>query len=69
MVLVGLLVQVMVFPAASALAPDAARTIWGEPRAVLSWGPPLKARGRLSGPLKRDVRRSEEGRWLAIRHV
>jgi indole-3-acetate monooxygenase len=41
---------------ASALAPDVARTIWGEPRAVLSWGPPLKARAdevngghRLSG--------------------
>jgi indole-3-acetate monooxygenase len=41
---------------ASALAPDVARTIWGEPRAALSWGPPLKARAddvngghRLSG--------------------
>jgi len=29
---------------ASALAPDAARTIWGEPRGVLSWGPPKTAR-------------------------
>ena len=30
--------------AASALEPAVARTIWGEPRAVLSWGPPVKAR-------------------------
>jgi alkylation response protein AidB-like acyl-CoA dehydrogenase len=29
---------------ASALAPDAARTIWGEPRGALSWGPPKTAR-------------------------
>jgi alkylation response protein AidB-like acyl-CoA dehydrogenase len=41
---------------ASAVAPDVARAIWGEPRAALSWGPPLKARAvevngghRLSG--------------------
>lgn len=30
--------------AASALEPDIARSIWGEPRAVLSWGPPVRAR-------------------------
>lgn len=29
---------------ASAVAPDIARAIWGEPRAALSWGPPVKAR-------------------------
>jgi alkylation response protein AidB-like acyl-CoA dehydrogenase len=29
---------------ASALAPDVARAIWSEPRAALSWGPPLEAR-------------------------
>lgn len=29
---------------ASALAPDVTRTIWSEPRAALSWGPPLRAR-------------------------
>jgi alkylation response protein AidB-like acyl-CoA dehydrogenase len=29
---------------ASALVPDVARSIWGAPRAVLSWGPPVKAR-------------------------
>src|SRR5262245_25456808 len=29
---------------ASALAPDAARAIWGGPRAALSWGPPKTAR-------------------------
>ena len=41
---------------ASAVAGDVARRIWGEPRAALSWGPPLKARAdavngghRLSG--------------------
>jgi alkylation response protein AidB-like acyl-CoA dehydrogenase len=41
---------------ASAVASDVARRIWGEPRAALSWGPPLKARAdavngghRLSG--------------------
>lgn len=42
--------------AASALEPDVARAIWGEPRAALSWGPPRKSRAdevdggyRLSG--------------------
>jgi indole-3-acetate monooxygenase len=30
--------------AASALEPAAARAIWGSPRAVLSWGPPVKSR-------------------------
>ena len=30
--------------ASSALAPDVARAIWGEPCAVLSWGPPRKSR-------------------------
>jgi alkylation response protein AidB-like acyl-CoA dehydrogenase len=42
--------------AASALAPDIARRIWGEPRAALSWGPPRSSRAddiggrhRLSG--------------------
>jgi indole-3-acetate monooxygenase len=30
--------------AASAVAPEVARAIWGEPRAVLSWGPPMKTR-------------------------
>src|SRR5882724_5563955 len=41
---------------ASAVAPNVARTVWSEPRAALSWGPPLKARAdevsgghRLSG--------------------
>jgi alkylation response protein AidB-like acyl-CoA dehydrogenase len=29
---------------ASALDPSVARTIWGEPRAALSWGPPLTSR-------------------------
>ena len=29
---------------ASALAPDAVRAIWGEPRGALSWGPPRTAR-------------------------
>jgi alkylation response protein AidB-like acyl-CoA dehydrogenase len=29
---------------ASALAPDIARRIWGEPRAALSWGPPRTSR-------------------------
>lgn len=29
---------------ASALEPEAARTIWGEPGAALSWGPPMKSR-------------------------
>jgi indole-3-acetate monooxygenase len=29
---------------ASALAPDAVRAIWGEPRGALSWGPPKTAR-------------------------
>src|SRR5262249_42520439 len=29
---------------ASALAPEAARKIWGEPRSALSWGPPKTAR-------------------------
>jgi alkylation response protein AidB-like acyl-CoA dehydrogenase len=40
----------------SALAPAVARKIWGEPRAALSWGPPVKSRAdevdgghRLSG--------------------
>ena len=40
----------------SALEPAVARKIWGEPRAALSWGPPIKARAdevdgghRLSG--------------------
>lgn len=42
--------------ASSALAPEVARSIWGEPRAVLSWGPPRRSRAdevdgghRLSG--------------------
>ena len=30
--------------AAGGLEPEVARRIWGEPRAVLSWGPPMKAR-------------------------
>jgi alkylation response protein AidB-like acyl-CoA dehydrogenase len=30
--------------ASSALEPEVARDIWGEPRAVLSWGPPMKSR-------------------------
>ena len=30
--------------ASSALAPEVARAMWGEPRSVLSWGPPAKAR-------------------------
>ena len=30
--------------ASAALAPEVAHTIWGEPRSVLSWGPPRKAR-------------------------
>src|SRR6185295_13467435 len=30
--------------AASAVAPEVARAIWGEPRAVLSWGPPMRTR-------------------------
>ena len=30
--------------ASSALEPEVARAMWGEPRAVLSWGPPMKAR-------------------------
>jgi alkylation response protein AidB-like acyl-CoA dehydrogenase len=41
---------------ASALDPEIARRIWGEPRAALSWGPPVRARAeevdgghRLSG--------------------
>ena len=29
---------------ASAVSPAVARTIWGDPRAALSWGPPIKAR-------------------------
>jgi alkylation response protein AidB-like acyl-CoA dehydrogenase len=29
---------------ASAVAPAVARKMWGEPRAALSWGPPIKAR-------------------------
>src|SRR5205807_10368079 len=42
--------------AASALDPGVARRIWGEPRAALSWGPPVTSRAdevdgghRLSG--------------------
>ena len=30
--------------ASSALEPEVARAMWGEPGAVLSWGPPMKAR-------------------------
>ena len=30
--------------ASSVLAPDVAQAMWGAPRAVLSWGPPAKAR-------------------------
>jgi alkylation response protein AidB-like acyl-CoA dehydrogenase len=30
--------------ASSALAPEVARSIWGEPRAMLSWGPPRRSR-------------------------
>ena len=30
--------------ASSALEPEVARDIWGEPHAVLSWGPPMKSR-------------------------
>jgi alkylation response protein AidB-like acyl-CoA dehydrogenase len=29
---------------ASAVAPEVARKIWGEPRAALTWGPPIKSR-------------------------
>ena len=29
---------------ASALEPEVARKIWGEPRAALSWGPPIRSR-------------------------
>jgi alkylation response protein AidB-like acyl-CoA dehydrogenase len=42
--------------ASAAVEPEAARKIWGEPRSVLSWGPPLRSRAeeadgghRLSG--------------------
>jgi alkylation response protein AidB-like acyl-CoA dehydrogenase len=30
--------------AASAMRPDIARKIWGEPRAAMTWGPPVKSR-------------------------
>jgi alkylation response protein AidB-like acyl-CoA dehydrogenase len=58
--------------AASALAPEVARKIWSEPRAVLSWGPPIASRAdevdggyRLSGEWSMSSG-SRHASWLGL---
>ena len=58
--------------AASALEPAVARKIWGEPRAVLSWGPPVESRAdevdgghRLSGEWTMSSG-SRHATWLGL---
>ena len=57
---------------ASAVAPEVARKVWGEPRAALSWGPPIKARAdavdgghRLSGEWMMSSG-SRHATWLGL---
>jgi alkylation response protein AidB-like acyl-CoA dehydrogenase len=57
---------------ASALDPEIARRIWGEPRAALSWGPPVRARAeevdgghRLSGEWMMSSG-SRHATWLGL---
>ena len=57
---------------AAAVDPAVARRIWGEPRAALSWGPPLKARAdevdgghRLSGEWQMSSG-SRHATWIGL---
>ena len=57
---------------ACAVAPEAARKIWGEPRAALSWGPPIRARAdevdgghRVSGEWQMSSG-SRHATWLGL---
>lgn len=57
---------------AAGVAPEVARRIWGEPRAALSWGPPLRARAdevdgghRLSGEWQMSSG-SRHATWIGL---